>query len=136
MPDKPSVLDDIDSGFEQWIPVIKNAQKKYYKDNGKYWQGLWTHSEPPSGTVVPNSLEDTPTDQDGSWFDIVSAGEINFPETMISRLAINVFQNMDGHGYTMIIERQNGTDTWRKSITVQSGKEDYTEGWYTLSTGL
>ena len=136
MPDKPSVLDDIDSGFEQWIPVIKNAQKKYYKDNGKYWQGLWTHSEAPSGTVEPDSLEDTPTDQDGSWSDIVSAGEINFPETMISRLAINVFQNIDGHGYTMVVERQDGTDTWRKSITVQSGKEDYTEGWYTLSTGL
>ena len=29
MPDKPSVLDDIDSGFEQWIPVIKNAQNTF-----------------------------------------------------------------------------------------------------------
>ena len=136
MPDKPAILDDIDSGFEQWIPVIKDAQKNYYKNNGRYWQGLWTHSEPPSGEVEPDNLDNSPTDQSSSWDDIVEAGNIDFPSTMISRIAINVFQNIDGHGYTMVVERQVSSDTWRKTITVQANKEDYVEDWFKLSNIL
>ena len=55
---------------------------------------------------------------------------------MISRIAINVFQNIDGHGYTMVVERQVSSDTWRKTITVQAKKEDYVEDWFKLSNVL
>ena len=53
-----------------------------------------------------------------------------------NRIAINVFQNIDGYGYTMVVERQVSTDTWRKTITVQDKKEDYVEHWFKLANVL
>ena len=49
MPEEtPEILNDIDARFAQYEAIIKATQKAYFSDNGRYWQGLWTHSSTPS----------------------------------------------------------------------------------------
>ena len=44
----PEILNDIDVRFAQYEAIIKTTQKAYFSDNGRYWQGLGTHSSTPS----------------------------------------------------------------------------------------
>ena len=132
----PEILNDIDTRFVQYEAVIKATQKAYLNDNGKYWQGLWTHSDTPSSESAPDSLSDSPTDQEVSWLDMLSAyPNISFPETMLSRMRIDTYEDSSGHGYVVILERDVGSDTWRKMVNMKGSKIVSNE-WGKLTGGL
>jgi len=125
MPEEiPEVLNDIDVRFVQYEAVIRATQKAYFDSNGKYWQGLWTHSSTPSSESAPDSLSVSPTDQEESWLDMLSAyPNISFPETMLSRMKIDVYTDaFGGHGYTVILERDIDSDTWRRMVNMKGSK--------------
>tara|TARA_Y100001963_G_C6716846_1_gene417072 strand:- start:593 stop:1006 length:414 start_codon:yes stop_codon:yes gene_type:complete len=137
MPEEtPEILNDIDARFAQYEAIIKATQKAYFSDNGRYWQGLWTHSSTPSSESAPDSLSDSPTDQEASWLDMLSAYPgISFPETMLSRMRIDTYEDSSGHGYVVILERDVGSDTWRKMVNMKGSKIVSNE-WGKLTGGL
>ena len=123
MPEIPSVLNDIDTRFSQYREVIKATQEAYFSQNGRYWQGLWTHSSTPNSETAPDSLNDSPTDQQVSWLDMLSSNpSVSFPETMLSRMKIDTYQDTSGHGYVVILERDVSSETWRKTINMKGNK--------------
>lgn len=137
MPEEiPEILNDIDVRFAQYEAIIKTTQKAYFSDNGRYWQGLWTHSSTPSSESAPDSLSESPTDQEVSWLDMLSAYPgISFPETMLSRMSIDTYEDSSGHGYVVILERDVGSDTWRKMVNMKGSKVVSNE-WSKLAGGL
>ena len=138
MPEEiPEILNSIDTRFNIYRQVIKQTQEAYFAQNKRYWQGLWTHSVTPSmGEVAPDRLGDSPTDQLVSWEDMLSQNpEISFPNTMLSRIKIDVFHDGSGHGYVVILERDVDGDMWQKQLKIRGSEETESE-WNKLVKGL
>ena len=135
--EKPEILNDIDNRFDIYRQVIKQTQEAYFIQNKKYWQGLWTHSITPSmGEVAPDRLGDSPTDQLVSWEDMLSQNpEISFPNTMLSRIRIDVYHDGSVHGYVIVLERDSDGDTWQKQLRFK-GDEEIESDWNKLVKGL
>ena len=111
------ILGQVDTGIENYLPVITNLQDQYYEANGKYWQGLFTHSSAPTdeNSVSPDRLNESPTDQNSSWEDI-SGGVM--PAEMLSRIKIDTYSSPEGDGYIIVAEKNvNGKD-YRKMYNV------------------
>jgi len=117
------ILDQIDNGIASYIPVITQLQEQYFSQNGRYWQGLFTHASPPSNdnTAAPDQLEQSPTDQDFSWNDIASG---IIPEQMLSRIRIDSYKSAGGHGFVIIAEKIINGETYSKSYNMgpESGR--------------
>ena len=137
MPEEiPEILNDIDSRFNVYREIIKQTQEVYFNANGRYWQGLWTHSQTPSSESAPDSLSGSPTDQNTNWLDMIETNPaISFPETMLSRMKIDTYENASSHGYIVVLERDVGSDTWRKMINMK-GSKTLSDDWQKLVGGL
>ena len=137
MPEEiPEILNDIDSRFDAYREILKQTQKAYFNTNGRYWQGLWTHSQTPSSESAPDSLSSSPTDQDTSWLNMLETNPaVSFPETMLSRMRIDTYENASGHGYVVVLERDVGSDTWAKMINMK-GNKTLSDDWQKLVGGL
>ena len=124
MPEQPEILGQIDSGFESYKSLIVDAQSLYFKNYGKYWQGLWTHTDRPmGGPEPPNNLHSKPTDEVKNWEEVLSSyEEIEFPETMLSRMRIDTYIDMEGHGYIIYLETETNTDIWQRSFNIRQDK--------------
>jgi hypothetical protein len=125
------ILGQVDTGIENYLPVITNLQDQYYEANGKYWQGLFTHSSAPTdeNSVSPDRLNESPTDQNSSWEDI-SGGVM--PAEMLSRIKIDTYSSPEGDGYIIVAEKNvNGKD-YRKMYNVGPSIGRSTN-WETLS---
>tara|TARA_R100000700_G_C3108111_1_gene102286 strand:+ start:132 stop:527 length:396 start_codon:yes stop_codon:yes gene_type:complete len=117
------ILGQIDDGIENYKPIIANLQNQYFENNGRYWQGLFTHSTAPidENSEAPDRLGDRPTDQDSSWQDI--AGDA-MPSEMLSRIRIDTYESPEGHGYIIIAEKTINSDSYRRMYNVgpESGR--------------
>ncbi len=111
------ILGQIDTGIESYKPVIANLQNEYFESNGKYWQGLFTHSSAPTDEnfVTPDRLNEKPTDQNSSWQDI--AGDV-MPTEMLSRIRIDTYSSPEGHGYIIVAEKNINGDDYRRMYNV------------------
>jgi len=123
------ILSAIDVGLTQYLPVISGLQDKYQDENGRYWQGLFTHAAPPTdtNTAAPDMLDASPTDQDSSWDDI-AAGTV--PAEMLSRVRIDTYKSTQGHGYVVVVEKIINGKTYEKRHNVgpeSSRSRDWTE---------
>lgn len=121
----------IDTWLTARWPTITARQDLYFQNNGKYWQGLITHSIPPSHTtvqdndIVPDNYNSKPTDQNESWKDVFPAFEtIPFP----CQLQCDVYSGPKGKGYVVTIRVIHNGNTYIRSQNV--GPEDsYTKPW-------
>lgn len=111
------VLSTIDAGLHQYLPIIAQVQNNYYNEKGKYAQGLFTHSSPPTdeNSEAPDQLDLKPTDQDETWEDLA---EGLIPAAMNSRMRIDTYLSSKGHGYVIVLEKIINGDTYRKSHNV------------------
>lgn len=125
------ILGQVDAGIENYIPVIANLQNQYYESNGKYWQGLFTHSSTPTDEnyTAPDRLGESPTDQNSSWEDI-SGGVM--PAEMLSRIRIDTYSSPDGDGYIIVAEKNVNGEDYRKMYNVGPATERSTD-WEMLS---
>jgi len=98
------ILGTIDAGLIQYLPVIGQLQDDYYQENGKYSQGLFTHSSPPvdNNSLPPDQLSLKPTDQENAWSDLTNGV---MPATMLSRMKIDTYSGPSGDGYVVVLEK-------------------------------
>ena len=108
MPEQPEILSQIDTGFESYKDAIIKAQSLHMEAYGKYWQGLWTHKQTPTGGLTPpDNLDQKPTDEIKTWEEVLSAyQEIQFPNQMLSRMRIDTYVDLEGHGYVIYLETE------------------------------
>jgi hypothetical protein len=99
--------DQIDAVFSVLWPGVVAQQNAYHAANGAYYQILWTHSEPPSEPIAPDSLDDRPTDQPASAVQ-------GLPPLMRSRIRIDTYGSPDG--WTLTLEAMIDGQTWSRSI--------------------
>tara|TARA_R100000908_G_C3740442_1_gene137152 strand:- start:555 stop:965 length:411 start_codon:yes stop_codon:yes gene_type:complete len=103
----------IDAGIASYMPVIQRLQDTFLEENGKYWQGLFTHSSAPSdeSTAAPDSLSLTPTDEEVSWSDIAGA---SIPSEMLSRIKIDTYNSPSGQGFVIVAEKEINGKIYRR----------------------
>lgn len=97
----------IDATVSALWPGVVAQQAAYYATHGGYYQMLWTHSEPPSQAMPPDSLEERPTDQPASPIQ-------GLPATMRSRMRINTYGQPAG--WTMTLQAVIDGELWQRSI--------------------
>lgn len=120
------ILNQIDQGIASYMPVITELQDKYKQENGRYWQGLFTHSSAPvdENSESPDNLGTSPTDQESSWNDI--AGAV-IPDEMLSRIRIDSYNSSNGHGFVVVVEKIINSETYTKRYNVGPEKGRSTE---------
>lgn len=102
----------IDQVVDQHRDHVWGRQVAYFGPEGRYFQGLATHSAKPADGAVtaPDALANKPTDQAKSWNDAGFA----LPATMPMSLAINAYEGPQGHGYELILEFEFGGASYRR----------------------
>lgn len=107
--------------------TIKNREATYLANNGKYWQGKWSHSGIPAegNDVAPDrTATDRPTDIVEKWTDIFTV-----PATMPCSVKVDVYNGPLGIGFVGTVQVSILGDVWERSQTF--GPEDWkTQGWH------
>jgi hypothetical protein len=134
--DKPLNLEAIDAEISPILVVIAQEQTAYYLSHGRYFQGLSTHSEPPSDGLASTAelANSKPTDQAESWLDWLKQ---KMPTTLPYAMRIDVYDGPRGHGYTItfqvVIEGINYTR--QEHVGPESDRIPET-GWQKVELGL
>ena len=126
--------DRIDGWLSARWPLIQARQDNYLASRGKYWQGLITHTVPPTHTTVNNDTEADllnakPHDQPETWADFFpEAIGITFP----AALQMDLYKGPLGDGYVAAITVIWKGTTYSRSQAV--GPETWrTESWHIVT---
>lgn len=94
--------------------VITSRQDTFFATNGRYWQGLRTHTLNPSdgAETIPDIGAATPTDEGQAWPAVIRATAI--PMT----IEIHKYHGPGGHGYAVILTVTIAGGTWRRIFQV------------------
>jgi len=114
-----STQDAIDTAVADLITAINAAQVTYLAANGKYWQGLLSHSVIPAdgNSVAADQLTQQPSDQSEDWNDFL--GE-DAPGTLPAAIYVHTYKKPTGvQGYR--IQKLFIYDDEFYSSTVDSG---------------
>ena len=96
-----------------FLPVLATKQVAYLAKNGRYWQGLETHEQTPTGgTARAPTLSRRPTDQAESWSD----EGYSIPSRSFS-FEVNVYAGPEGHGYDLVCRFRDAGGTWQRTIS-------------------
>jgi hypothetical protein len=127
-----TVKDKIDNWLTPRWSWLVQKQEDYFATNGRYWQGLWSHSgditqtDALDGDTVADALDDSPHDQTHTWRDALgnALDGVPFP----ARLRVDVYEGPLGHGWTAYLEvLYNGTRYVRSKGV---GPHSVTQGWH------
>lgn len=115
------IKDQVDAKAAQWLPALQNKADTYAANHqGRYWQGLRTHTVTPAdGTeTVPDVGTRTPSDQPDPY--PIGLRNVALPMA----LQVDVYDGPQGVGYTATLTvtisgqdyqrvAQVGPETWR-----------------------
>lgn len=106
---------------------IRTRQATYFGNRGTYRQYKGSHTIPPTagGTVIPDNLNDQPTNEDDGDTLSHANGGLGWP----CQITCNVYESPEGHGYEAVARvTGSGGEVWR--ICRQHGPEEWREhGW-------
>lgn len=134
--DVAGVESTIDAAYSgTYEPMIRAQQAAYLAANGRYWQGLITHTAYPKdgATVVPDNLAAKPSYEALDWLDLNYPKDgLGNPVAIASQAEIHQYLSVDGPGYVVII-RWQASDTlnvYERSVNYGPTSEDWrTRGW-------
>lgn len=125
MPTPSEIRDTADAWLAARWPTILNRQATYASNhNGRYWQGLITHTTIPVDAIdaLADQLNNHPTDQNVSWNQAIPGLPVNWPIAIV----MDVYDGPDGTGFCgtvyvyitqlsrLFSRSQNvGSETWR-----------------------
>lgn len=111
------VVSAIDVFLQTQLPILITKQNAYLAANGKYWQGLITHSTPVTHTLnllgdkTADRLNTAPTDQAERWLDFIPEWSgIILP----CRFIVHTYNGPPGKGWSLRIETNYGPERWRR----------------------
>ncbi len=127
-----TVRDEVDVKINGVIANIIAFQAGEAGKSGKFYQVLWSHSQPPAdgNLTAPDSIDSFPTDQPGKsaraqW------GAAILPASLEARMRVDVYDGPQGKGFVIVVQSQLNGATWQRSINY--GPETYRDqGWTEL----
>jgi len=117
----PPELADIDTEVNDWLPRAATYQTDYKTTNGKYYQLLWSHTEPITQPTIPNNLGLAPNDQLETGYNFWLLAQM--PVTPTYRLKIDTYNGLQGDGYVMTLQTVLTGTLWQRSLNF--GPETY-----------
>jgi len=131
-PEPKTVRDGIDVKLDSVIANIIAFQAGEASKSGKFYQTLWSHSQPPAdgALVLPDLLYSFPTDQIGKSAQ-AQWDAAKLPVSLDARVRVDVYDGPQGKGFVVIVQSQLNGATWPRSINY--GPETYRDqGWTEL----
>jgi len=121
--------DQIDIDFKNFITECHARQITYLAGNGRYFQGLSTHSILPKngGDQFADRLGDKPSDQLANWRDFFNDIDLGLPSTKCATEIIT-HNGPNGKGYTIRMSMQIG-DGWGMKSIGQGEHSITSNGW-------
>lgn len=119
----------VDARLAQLWGVIQSRQDAYFQANGRFWQGLRTHTVTPNdgNTATPTVGTRTPSDLTDPWPPAIR----NTPIEMA--LQVDAYDGPLGKGYVGTVQVTIGGRTWQRSAQV--GPEVWRQrGWEEITT--
>lgn len=119
-----TVRDEVDTKIDAVIANIIAFQAGEASKSGKFYQVLWSHSQPPAdgALVSPDLLYSFPTDQIGKSAQ-AQWDAAKLPASLDARYRVDVYDGPQGKGFVVIVQSQLNGATWQKSINY--GPEAY-----------
>jgi hypothetical protein len=122
-----ATLSEIRQRVDDWLagrwPTLVGRQEAYFANQGRYFQGFWTHTSTPAdgADAAADNLAMRPSDQAARWPDLLT-----LPDLLPCALRIDVYEHPSGHGWVAtlrvqvagtVYERrgQVGPETWRSA---------------------
>jgi hypothetical protein len=133
LPNAPvGVRDSANGDIDGLVSSIAALQVSYFSTNGKYWQGLATHSAIPADAaeVAPDMLGDAPSDQVETWEDF----GVSLPGTTCVCLHVDTYNGSSGHGYVVRGQVVLDGTTYNRSVNVGPDYSHSTDGWEIVET--
>jgi len=131
----PGQLEYVDGQIDKLNPKLKTFQDTYYKDHGKYFQGVNSKNITPDINcgAVPPDLTGKPTDQietlESLW-DYVA-----LPDVLEYTIRVDVYEGPSGAGYVLVVTALVDGVTWERDINV--GPETYRDQpWFEVGADL
>lgn len=122
----------IDAFLTNKSSLLTTRQEAWRTANGRYWQGLWTHTSAPThtnatdGSAAPTSFSSSPTDQIDRWLDRFNEWAA---ENMPCRVRIDVYQAPNGHGWTVTVQMIHTGQTWTRVVHMAGPQTSRERAW-------
>ena len=115
----PAVLDTVEQDFlDDTRDIIAAKQGNYHVNNGRYFQGMPTHSSgnlPYDGlATTADRLGDSANDIPDTWYDFIPS----YPVSTTYSLRLDYYNGIGGSGYVMVIQHVVTGQIWEKKINV------------------
>ncbi|MDA2916756.1 hypothetical protein MYX64_07970 [Nitrospinae bacterium AH_259_B05_G02_I21] len=124
--------DKADAMWANLASHVADRQAAYLATNGRYFQGIRTHSPTPAdGAVGAPDPSRKPTDQVEDW---TGAG-FTLPASMPAALAVHVYDGPAGKGYTAIFEVVVAGKRWRRAESFGPEAAWRTHAWVEIRGG-
>lgn len=121
MPTLAEVRDMVDAFIAARQATVQTRQENYLTSNGRYWQGLRTHTIDPAhttatdGSIVGDRLGLKPTDISSTWLDVLPEW---LTELFPSCIRVDSYLGPSGHGWLLILTAAHNGITYLKVINV------------------
>ena len=111
--------------YLQWM-AIQELEDRAQFDNGKFWQGLETHSKPPAdGQLAPaDKLETEAAPGEGTW-----AEENVIPASAPFSVKLDEYDGPRGAGYVATFRVEVAGEFYQKRMNHGPEVERATQGW-------
>ena len=115
---------------------LADKQDAYLAANGRYFQGLWTHTaevgqtDALTGDTIPDNLTSHPTDQSHTWQDAVGNALDALP--LPARLRLDVYDGPQGKGWSATLQVRYNGNTHERTKGV--GPESRDNDWHSVET--
>ena len=113
---------------------LTGKQDDYFTANGKYFQGLWTHTAEvdqtsEAGDTIPDNLTSSPTDQPHTWQDAIGNTFDALP--LPARLRLDVYDGPQGKGWSATLQVKYGGNIYERTKGV--GPEGRDQNWHLVT---
>jgi hypothetical protein len=123
-----ALTDSIDAAIEsKWRILITATQDDHLANNGIYAQMLWSHASAPEdgSEVLPDNLEDKPSDQAEGWADVLDISASN----MTARARVDTYNSPTGKGYVLTVQAREVGVLMQRSINFAGPLSDRNQAW-------
>lgn len=111
----PAELAYYDAQIDLLIPRLDDFQYQYYVTNGRYYQALESHASAPDVPVVPDGIDQSPTDQlEALAYFWTNVAEL--PEVLAWAFKVDTYNGPDGEGYVLTVSTVVNGNVWQRSI--------------------
>lgn len=108
---RDEILAECDAKATEWLPILDEYTRAHLATEGKFWQGLTSHTVTPADGEEerPDIGAQHPHDQAAEWPPALRTALLPFAAT------VDVYDGPRGKGYTVTLEVMIEGEPWRRT---------------------